>query len=42
MQMTREDFDSEVETWADFQLKCTLAVDAIAKAENITVSEEGI
>lgn len=40
MQMTREDFDSEVETWADFQLKCTLAVDAIAKAENITVSEE--
>ena len=40
MQMTREDFDSEVETWADFQLKCTLAIDAIAKAENITVSEE--
>lgn len=40
MQMTREDFDSEVEQWAEFQLKCTLAVDAIAKAENITVSEE--
>ena len=40
MQMTREDFDSEVEQWADFQLKCTLAVDAIAKAENITVSED--
>lgn len=40
MQMSREDFDSEVETWAEFQLKCTLAVDAIAKAENITVTED--
>ena len=40
MQMSREDFDSEVESWAEFQLKCTLAVDAIAKAENITVTEE--
>ena len=40
MQMSREDFDNEVENWAEFQLKCTLAVDAIAKAENITVTEE--
>ncbi len=40
MQMSREDFDSEVEKWAEFQLKCTLAVDAIAKEENISVSEE--
>lgn len=40
MQMSREDFDSEVEAWAEFQLKCTLAVDAIAKAENITVTED--
>ena len=38
--MSREDFDNEVESWAEFQLKCTLAVDAIAKAENITVTEE--
>lgn len=40
MQVSREDFDSEIDRMAQFQIKCTLAVDAIAKAENITVSED--
>ena len=36
LQITREEFDQQ----ADFELKSRLAMDAIAKAENITVSEE--
>lgn len=40
MGTTIEEFDAQIKDAAEFQVQCTLAVDAIAKAENITLTDE--
>ena len=40
MQLTREAFDEQINEMANFQLKCTLIVDAVAREEKLTLTDE--